>query len=73
VGWSEKYSLPHSPRSSPLTVMKTSERLGRGVSSENASAASMTAVVPEASSSAPLQIESAPWARHPSPAPGVPM
>ena len=32
VGCSLKYSLPHSPRSSPLTVMKTSERRGRGVS-----------------------------------------
>ena len=73
VGCSEKYWLPHRPRSSPLTVMNTSERLGRGASRENAAAASITAVVPEASSSAPLQIESTPRALHPSPAPGVPM
>src|SRR2546422_8082873 len=29
VGWSAKYALPHRPRSSPLTVMNTRERLGR--------------------------------------------
>src|SRR2546430_9224932 len=63
VGCSAKYSLPHSPFSSPLTVMKTRERLGRGGSWEKASAASTTAVVPDASSSAPLQMASAPTAR----------
>src|SRR3989454_1165271 len=74
VGCSAKYSLPHSPFSSPLTVMKTRERLGRGVSREKASAASMTAVVPDASSSAPLQMESAPTARQAGlPGPATPM
>src|SRR6266581_4480947 len=41
------------------------ERLGRGWRPANASASSTTATVPEPSSSAPLQIESAPCARQP--------
>src|SRR6266699_3791085 len=53
--------------------MKTRERLGRSRAVVNAWASSITATVPEPSSSAPLQIESAPRAVHPSPAPGVPM
>jgi hypothetical protein len=64
-GWSAKKSLPHRPRSSPLTVRKIIDRRGRGWSCANASASSITATVPEASSSAPLQMESPPraWQR----------
>src|SRR2546423_296567 len=53
--------------------MNTRERLGRSRAVVNAWASSITATVPDPSSSAPLQIESAPRAVHPSPAPGVPM
>ena len=59
-GCAAKYSEPHRPCSSPLTVRKIIDRLGRGLSCANASASSTTATVPEASSSAPLQVESSP-------------
>src|SRR5689334_13106468 len=53
-GCEVKYSLPQRPFSSPLTVRKMIERLGRAPARLNASASSITPVVPEASSSAPL-------------------
>ena len=52
--------------------MNTSDRLGCGLSWDMASASFTTATVPDASSSAPLQIESPPRAWQPSPALGVP-
>src|SRR2546427_9384579 len=42
VGCSAKYALPHRPRSSPLTVMNTRERLGRSRAEANASANSIS-------------------------------
>ena len=53
--------------------MNTSVRRGRGVSVANALASSTTPIVPEASSSAPLQIESAPEGWQPAPPPTTPM
>ncbi len=71
VGCSAKYSEPQRPRSSPDTVMNTSERRGRGFIWLKACASITTPVVPEASSSAPLQIESAPVAVQPLPPPAT--
>ena len=52
-GCSPYHSEPSIPFSSPLTVMNTTDRLGRGPVAK-ACASSMTPAVPEASSSAPL-------------------
>ena len=65
-GLSVKYSLPQRPFSSPLTITNIKDRRGRGCKVAKASAASSTAMVPEASSSAPLYMLS-PFTGFPTP------
>ena len=58
VGWSVKYSEPSSPASSAVCDTSRIERRGFTFPFMNASAISISAIVPLPSSSAPLLIES---------------